>query len=229
MSRSGSRSVGRPGVTPSIRSVIRYWCWTGQSGTRTPASRPSTFDQRPAHKATVSQTISPWSVTTPVTRPSPVRKPVTAQSSTIRTPPWRAPLASAWAMSEGLAWPSVGSQAAPTRSDVSISGQRSFASAGDRRCISRPKLRAVVAWRLISIIRSALQASLRPPFIFQPLAWPVSASRRSYSSTECVSSRVMLALVRSWPTRPAACQVEPEVRRLRSSSTTSRQPSLARW
>ena len=39
----------------------------------------------------------------------------------------------------------------------------------------------------------------------------------------------MLALVRSWPTSPAACQVEPLVSCLRSSSTTSRQPSRARW
>jgi hypothetical protein len=53
---------------------------------------------------------------------------------------------------------------------VSISGHSSFASAGDSSCISRPKLRAVVAWRLSSIMRSALQASLSPPFIFQPLA-----------------------------------------------------------
>ena len=43
-----------------------------------------------------------------------------------------------------------------------------------------------------------------------------------------LSSWVTLALVRSWPTSPAACQVEPEVSRLRSSSTTSCQPARAR-
>ena len=104
---------------------------------------------------------------------------MTAQLSTMRTPAWRAPLASAWAMSAGLAWPSVGRKAAPTTSLASIGGQRSCASAGESRCISRPKLCAVVAWRLSSIMRSALQASLSPPFIFQPEAWPVSASSRS--------------------------------------------------
>ncbi len=111
---------------------------------------------------------------------------------------------------------------------MSISGQSSPASAGESSSISSPKLRAVVAWRLISIIRSALQASRRPPFLFQPDAWPVAASSPSYSSTECLSSRVMLALLRSWPTRPAACQVEPEVSWSRSISTTSRQPARAR-
>ena len=109
-----------------------------------------------------------------------------------------------------------------------MSGQRSFASAAESRCISSPKLRAVVAWRLISIRRSRLQARRRPPFRFQPDACPVSASRRSYSSTEYLSSWVTLALVRSCPTSPAACQVEPEVSRLRSSSTTSFQPARAR-
>ena len=47
---------------------------------------------------------------------------VTATSSTMRTPFWRAPLASDCVMSEGLAWPSVGRNAAPTRSATSISG-----------------------------------------------------------------------------------------------------------
>ena len=46
------------------------------------------------------------------------------------TPAERAPLASAWAMSEGEAWPSVGRKAAPTTSSTCISGQRSCASLG---------------------------------------------------------------------------------------------------
>jgi len=33
----------------------------------------------------------------------------------------------------------------------------------------------------------------------------------------------------AWVIRPAACQVVPEVSRLRSSRTTSDQPRLARW
>ena len=50
-------------------------------------------------------------------------------------------------MSEGLAWPSVGSQEAPTRSPVSISGHIAFTSAGEISCMSMPKLLAVVASR----------------------------------------------------------------------------------
>ena len=49
-------------------------------------------------------------------------------------------------------------------------------------------------------------------------------ARRSPSS--CASAST---LDRSWPTRPAEWKVEPLVSSLRSSSTTSRSPSLARW
>ena len=42
-------------------------------------------------------------------------------------------------MSEGEACPSVGRKAAPTTSSTCISGHRSCASLGVRRCISRPK------------------------------------------------------------------------------------------
>src|ERR1700679_3650541 len=41
--------------------------------------------------------------------------------------------------------------------------------------------------------------------------------------------RVSETLDLSWPTRPAEWNVEPLVSSLRSSSTTSRSPSLARW
>ena len=41
--------------------------------------------------------------------------------------------------------------------------------------------------------------------------------------------RVSDTLERSWPTSPAEWNVEPLVSSLRSSSTTSRSPSFARW
>src|SRR5271155_2330673 len=41
--------------------------------------------------------------------------------------------------------------------------------------------------------------------------------------------RVSETLDLSWPTSPAEWKVEPLVSSLRSSSTTSRSPSLARW
>ena len=78
---------------------------------------------------------------------------VTVTFSSILAPCIRAPLASDWVMSEGFAWPSVGRKAAPTRSEVSISGHSAAASFGVSKFISRPKLCAVVAWRLISVQR----------------------------------------------------------------------------
>ena len=49
---------------------------------------------------------------------------------------------------------------------------------GESRCMSMPKLCAVVARRLYSVQRSSLQASRRQPVIFQPVSSPVSLSRR---------------------------------------------------
>ena len=108
-------------------------------------------------------------------------------------------------------------------------GHSAFASAADSRCISSPKLWAVVAWRLISTSRSGLQARRKPPLRFQPVACPVSCSSLSYSSTLYLRSCVTFADVRSWPTRPAACQVEPLVSLARSSRTMSLKPARARW
>ena len=43
-----------------------------------------------------------------------------------------------------------------------------------------------------------------------------------------IASRVMFGVARSGPTIPAACQLVPEVRWLRSSTSTSSAPRLAR-
>ena len=122
--------------------------------------------------------MSPLSVFTAVMRPSFISKPVTRTPSKSLAPCMRAPLASDCVMSEGLAWPSVGSHEAPTRSPTSISGHIALTSAGEIRCMSMPKLFAVVASRRNSVQRSWLVASRRQPVIFQPVASPVSASSR---------------------------------------------------
>lgn len=168
-------------------------------------------------------------VTTALITPASTSMRSTSVSSQMVAPCMRAPRARAIVMSLGLACPSVGRNAAPTTSSISISGHRCCASLGVSRCISSPKLLAVVACRFTSVQRSSLHARRRPPFIFQPVACPVSASRVLYSSTELPSSWVMLALVRSWPTKPAAWKVLPEVSLCFSSSTVSVQPSFARW
>ena len=154
-------------------SVIRYWCCTETSGMLTPARRPNSRAHWPVQLTSTSQSITPEVVSTPLTRPFSERTAVTVTPSTMAAPASRAPLASAWVISEGLAWPSVGRKAAPITSLTSIIGHRSLASPGVSRCISRPKLRAVVAWRCISVSRSSVQASRSPPFIFQPVASPV--------------------------------------------------------
>jgi hypothetical protein len=155
---------------------MTYWCLTGCSGTSMPAMAPIWRAHWPPQLTTLSHSTTPCVVWTAVMRPSSVSKPVTRTPSTILAPCMRAPLASDWAMSEGLAWPSVGSQLAPTRSDTSISGHMRLTSSGETRCISMPKLCAVVASRRNSVQRSWLVASRRQPVIFQPVSSPVSAA-----------------------------------------------------
>ena len=86
----------------------------------------------------------------------------------------------------------------------------------------------MVAWRFSSSRRSAESASDSEPFWRKPVARPVSASSSAIRAAEYLASLVSVLEPRSWPMRPAACQVVPEVSRFLSSSTTSRQPSFAR-
>src|SRR4051794_36002633 len=67
-----------------------------------------------------------------------------------------------------------------------------------------------------------------PPHSVQPGSNSPPPSFR-YSSTEYIIIRVSETDDRSWPTRPAEWNVEPLVSSRRSSRTTSRQPSSARW
>src|SRR5215469_7989339 len=68
------------------------------------------------------------------------------------------------------------------------------------------------------------------PMRDRPVDWPVSDSSREYRSREYLRISVEVSEVDPKVTmRPAACQVVPEVRRSRSSSTTSFHPMAARW
>ena len=144
-----------------------------------PAIAPTCRAHWPAQFTTFSQSdlALRWSRTATIRSPS-IRKPVTRTPSTSVAPCIRAPLASERAMSDGLACPSVGSQLAPMRSEVSMSGHIRFTSSGGIRCISIPKLRAVVARRRNSVQRSGVVASRRQPVIFQPVSSPVSSASR---------------------------------------------------
>ncbi len=75
--------------------VTRYSCAIGTIGTRTPAIRPISAANMPPALTTTSASIGPHSVWTPRTRPSSTSMPVTRVWVKIRTPPARAPSASA--------------------------------------------------------------------------------------------------------------------------------------
>ena len=74
----------------------------------TPLRRPSSRAHMPAQFTRISVAIGPWDVSTPATAPRSSRTPVTVTPSWIAAPPARAPRASAWVMSAGLALPSPG-------------------------------------------------------------------------------------------------------------------------
>src|SRR5215831_5540757 len=78
-------------------------------------------------------------------------------------------------------------------------------------------------------MRSAVRATMMPPHRRNPADRPVSASSRSYRPVEYCTSRVPLSVARSWPTRPAACQVVPQDSWPCSRSSTSLQPASVRW
>src|ERR1700704_47263 len=84
--------------------------------------------------------------------------------------------------------------------------------------------------RRYSSSRSLSDATSMKPIGANPVAWPVSASRRLKRAREYLRISVEVSEVEPKVTiRPAACQVVPEVSRSRSSRTTSFQPIRARW
>ena len=93
---------------------------------------------------------------------------------------------------------------------------------------STPKLRASASCLRKTIIRSRVLATLTLPHCFQPVASPVSASSVAYSSMPYLLIRVIVRFGRIWPTRPAACQVVPQVSLPCSRTSTSFSPSAAR-
>jgi hypothetical protein len=68
---------------------------------RTPASRPTSAENMPAAITATSQSMSPRSVRTRVTRPLSVSIPVTRVDVKIRAPPWRARSASSMVSCDG--------------------------------------------------------------------------------------------------------------------------------
>ena len=109
-----------------------------------------------------------------------------------------------------------------------MSGNISFASAGEISCSGSPNAVAQPICRRISAIRSGDDASRMPPDSTQPTGCSPCCSCR-YSSTEYMFIRVSVGSARSCPTSPAEWNVEPLVRSARSTSTTSVRPSSARW
>ena len=216
-------------MTPSIGRVIRYWCSIGTTGISTPASRPSSCAQIPAAFTTTSASIEPWSVTTPVTRPSRTGISTTRTPVRIRAPPRLAPSANAIVRPVGSRCPSVGTNCAPNTFETSSSGNRSSASEAETISTGRPKLLAHPACRASASSRYGEDARCNVPTWCHPTSTPVSASSSGYSSTPSIIIRVWLTEFRSWATRPAEWNVDPLVSSERSRSRTSFQPSFVRW
>ena len=110
-----------------------------------------------------------------------------------------------------------------------MTGYRSRACPGLSISACRPKASAAAAVRRSWVSRSGVRATMSPPQRRYPADSPVSASSRAYRSVEYCTSRVPLSVARSSPTSPAACQVVPQDSWPCSSSSTSVQPSSARW
>ena len=74
-------------------SVTKYWCSTAHAGTRVPTIAAISRPHMPAASITNSASISPWSVTTVVTRRPRFFIPVTRTPCSSEMPPARAPAA----------------------------------------------------------------------------------------------------------------------------------------
>ena len=183
----------------------------------------------PVARTTCSAWIVPFCVTTPVTRVPVIAKSVTGVPSKNRTPLARAPAASAIVASTGLARPSVGVQKPDTMPRVSISGNLSLISAGDSSNRSTPCERTKLASRFSTSRRVASQARWMWPHWRKPVESPVSDCRSMYSWRVYCSIQIRVSVdIPPEAISPAACHVVPEVSLSRSSSTTSRTPSLPR-
>src|SRR4029079_6614107 len=77
--------------------------------------------------------------------------------------------------------------------------------------------------------RAVEDASRSDPTSCHDGSTPVSSRRRRYSAAPYIIIVVRVTELRSWPTRPAEGNVEPEVSSARSTRTMSVQPRSARW
>ena len=116
-------------------AVTAYWCWTGTSGSSTPASRATFGPQIPAARTTVSVRIVPRVVSTARTAPRSISKPVTVQWPSACTP---AAVAIASAARSAFAIPSVGVWNPPRIRSGSISGTSSRTCSGASSAAGSP-------------------------------------------------------------------------------------------
>ena len=99
--------------------------------------------------------------------------------------------------------------AAATTPSVDIGGRGSCASRALTISIGNPKVFAHDACRRSSSWRGVHEARRKPPSRAIPDRCRSAASARAYSLTEYCIIRVSEIELRSWPTRPAWCQVDP--------------------
>ncbi len=147
-----------------------------------PASLASSEVHKPAASTTVSASIEPLSVSTPVTEPSVARRnPVTVTPNAKTAPRSCAPLAKDNAASPGFTVASFGTISAPTRSSTSAIGHQSMTCFGSRTRASTSNSRCISALPSSSCIRPAVRATVSEPTRRNPVSTPVSSGSASYS------------------------------------------------
>ena len=110
---------------------------------------------------------------------------------------------------------------------MSARGQRPAISSLVMSAEATPQSWAVSCASIISSTRSAVRAMVMEPACVRPRS--VLLCKREYRSGPYCARRVRDTEPRAFAMRPAACQVVPLVRTLRSIRSTSAIPSFPRW
>ena len=226
----GRAASGASRCTPSIGSVIRYWCAIGTTGTR---RRPAARLGR-VHPAGVHHDLGldrrRGRSTTPRHPAVPTSIPVTRMPVRIVAPASRGALGERERQAGRVEVPVGRENAAPSTPRASISGNalarlrrpRRARGAGRRSSPSRP------GGELLEPLGE--DASRSVPTSCQPGSTPVSAASAGTARRAVHHHpREARPSSRSWPTSPAEWNVEPHVSSARSRSSTSFHPSSARW
>src|SRR5579875_914248 len=216
-----------PGVpaNSAIGPTLIIWCTTGVSARRAPAIRATRGDHTPQQMTTFSHRISPAVVTIPRTRPPDTVTSVTSTPDATVSAPAACACSriSVPARSESTT-PTVGKYPPPRITDSSRYGTSFPTPAGVSSSAGMPHALAWVRRRRSSVIRSGVRATSMPPL-------SVNTPSSLYCSVESLVSSNIIFEYSIGKMKFDACPVDPPGfgSGPLSTSTTSRQPSSARW